>query len=204
MSRMLRITCIRVLASAAVWLAGNAWGGSAPTQEIRVSLRRWSDWWMNEVGRQSVPSPQLLHVIGQKDGWLCPADDIYVFPSGFGYRHEWHQANAGLISTEAFVLPSAAQHMSNWEFGAFFVSHDYDGTLPALCLKPSQEEAPAFHWLRDIAVPGSIRSAVFNSSGYGEDLPLKAKLPRLLYPGCYDSWWPNPFSDPRERDERCY
>lgn len=128
MSRMLRIACIRVLASAAVWLAGNAWGGSAPTQEIRVSLRRWSDWWMNEVGRQSVPSPQLLHVIGQKDGWLCPADDIDVFPSGFGYRHEWHQANAGLISTEAFVLPSAAQHMSNWEFGAFFVSHDYDGT----------------------------------------------------------------------------
>jgi hypothetical protein len=210
LKKVLRTTYISLVALAFFWPAGHAWSGSRPTQESKASLERWSNWWMDETCRQAVPTPQLLYVIGQPsdadvkrlglmDGCLHLTGSITtLYQSGFGSKHEWHQANAGLISAEAFVLPSAVQQVHEWEFGAFMVVYNYDGTLPTMYLKPSQETEPSFHWFKDISIPESIRSTVFNGSGYGKDTPLKIKFPKLLSPGyqafsCY-----NPFSDPRE------
>ena len=158
---------------------------------------------MDEACRQTVPLPQLLYVcdmgletdvkrMEDVDGRLNAKGRITdLHPSAYGYHHDWDFENAGWISTEAFILPSATVHVYAEAGGAFWIRPLYDGHLPALCLKPPQEYASAFFWLKKIRVPATIHSSVFTAWSFGEDARLTLYFPNQFF--WYGRKYFNPF-----------
>ena len=172
-----------------------AFAGAAPPVSERQT-RLWSDWWMNEIERQYVPTPQLLYVwsslkgnetdfmkLEEVDGRLnVTAGFKTTYPSGYGFQHDWHRRNAGLINTEAFILPSSLWHVNDNEVGAFKLWRLLVGNnLPELWgLRPPRENSKIFSWMRNIRAPATIRSCAFSQEQFEDGNPLRLNIPKRL------------------------
>jgi len=169
-----------------VGMAVSSMAGRAPPEKSGELARQWFDWWMIETCRQAVPTPQLLYVRSQDteeditemedmDGRLNTTGRILdLYPYSYIYQRRWYQANAGLIFTEAFVLPSALYHVfDEQEWGAVWIRSYYDGDLLALHVRPRTRGGFTFFWLRNMRIPATIHSsAVFAGALFEGDTPL--------------------------------
>ncbi len=136
-----------------------AFSGTAPPMD-KKQIQLWSGCWQNEVGRQSVPTPQLLFICGQPsetevrrlkqmEGLLNLAGSMADFDPYLRELHdlrEWHLEWARRLGTEAFEQPSAFADVEGPIGGTLRIRRDFEGHFPALCLRPPQEYRTAFSW----------------------------------------------------------
>lgn len=186
MSLLSNITCSVMLASSLTLFAGPP--ARQPSEMEGQKIQRWMNWWMDEACQQTVPLPQLLFanhpdwIAGNEllplQGRLKPDGrlvDLYWFVAVFNV-FSWDDvglpSTAGLIVTErAYAGPA----------GSYWYSFLDAPHLPVLDVKPPQENAPAFFWLKNIRVPETIHSSVFTAWSFAGDDRLTLYVPKQLF-----------------------
>ncbi len=193
------------------------WGGSAfagpapPTPPMdERQIRRWSDWWVNEVLRQSLPTPQLLYFHSypgrprksdfRMGGIWAPEEYkiLYLYPLNPSDNVDSHQyqTNTDWLNTEAFVMPSASGIQNDYSYyearrmNQPVTHHSYarlqlspnKWDMPVFSLRLPEEYAGPFSWAKNIRAPATVCFAAFSETQFevGDFL-------RLPFPN--QNWW---------------
>jgi len=155
-------------------------------------IRCWSDWWVNEVLRQSLPTPQLLY-FDSYPGRPCKFDSrigslwapeefkiLYLYPLSFpdnGDSHQY-QTNTDWLNTEAFVMPSTLgiqnyyscyearrmnQRVPHHSYARLNLSL-FQWDMPTFGVRLPEEYAETFSWMKHMRAPATIRSTTFSEA----------------------------------------